>query len=88
MLKTLSYGWFSMSRNPPEVHKHGARKVTEKSVIRFCHRSETLLPSRSDALKFLLLSREKTVYFAKRIYSRAFLMARNAKFGNQTRSIT
>ena len=53
-----------MSRNPPEVHKHGARKVTETSVIRFCHRSETLLLSRSQALKFLLLSREKTVHFA------------------------
>jgi len=46
------------------IHQ-GTRKVTETSVIRFCHRSETLLISRSAALKLLLLSREKTVHLAK-----------------------
>jgi len=61
MFQTLSYSWFAMSRNPPE----GARKVTETSLIRFCHRSETLLLSRSAALKFLVPPREKSVHLAK-----------------------
>ena len=54
-----SFVWRRHVRAHADGHQHGGRKVTETSVVEFCHRNEIILLQCSEISKSILLPEQK-----------------------------